>query len=114
MSAYEMFTQRDQTTGNQLSLDDISIITDQHRCRVTNHQYSEKSKSGGKPSHPAAKLKVGDIVYIYEDASKLKARPRYVVLSVDGEWCKLRRFAEKRLGNITYTAKLKECSQNFK
>ena len=109
VSAHEMFTQRDQTTGFQLSLDDINLISEQHSRRQANHKYSDKSKSRGKPSLPAAKLSVGDIVYIYQDKNKLAARPRYIVISIDGEWCKLRRFANKRLHHVTYKAKLTEC-----
>jgi hypothetical protein len=109
VSAHEIFTQRDQTTGKQLSFDDIQIISDQHKRRLYNHTVSEKCKSGGKPEHPMAKVSVGSIVYIYNDGSKLQARPRYVVLSVKDGWCGLRRFADKRLGHITYSAKLSEC-----
>ena len=32
-----------------------------------------------------------------------------VVLSVKGGWCKVRRFAERQLGRITYSVKLSEC-----
>ena len=109
VSAYEVFTQRDQTTGMQLSLDDLALINEQYDRRVRNHKYSEVSKSGGKPPHPAAKVNIGDIVYLYDDASKLSARPRYVVLAVDGEWCKIRRFADKLLGHITYSVKVTDC-----
>jgi hypothetical protein len=109
VSAHEIFTQRDQTTGTQLSLDDLKLIEDQFRCRSVNHGYSEQIKSGGKPPHPAAKVSIGDIVYLYNDFSKLSARPRYVVLAIDQGWCKLRRFADKQLGNISYKVKLTEC-----
>ena len=109
VSAYEIFTQRDQTTGNQLSLDDLKLIRDQQRRRITNHPYSERSKAGNKSAHPTASVSVGDIVYWYDDGSKLAARPRYVVLSVDGIWCKVRRFADKQLGTRTYLVKVTEC-----
>ena len=54
-------------------------------------------------------MSTGSIVYMYHEGSKLKARPRYVVLKVDKGWVTLRRFAEQRLGNQTYTAKLEQC-----
>ena len=97
-----MFTQRDQHTGKQLSLDDVKLIEDQHRRRSNHHNASEKYKSCGKPELPDAKISVGSIVYIYSDGSKIRARPRYVVLSVKDGWCEVRRLGEKQLGRITY------------
>ena len=109
VSAHEVFTQRDQNTGLQLTLDDMKLIDDQHRRRQQHHAASELNKSGGRPSLPDAVVSVGSIVYIYSDGSKLRARPRYVVLKVKDGWCTLRRFAEKQLGRITYDVKLSEC-----
>ena len=109
VSAHEIFTQRDQTTGHQLTLDDIKLIQDQNQRRILNHKSSEKCKSGGKSALPDAKVSVGSIVYIYSDGSKLRARPRYVVLSVKDGWCTVRRFAERQLGRVTYDIKLSEC-----
>ena len=109
VSAHEVFTQRDQTTGQQLTLDDMKLIRDQHERRISSHKYSEKSKSGGKPPHPDANVRVGSIVYRYDDGSKLNARPRYVVLSVKDGFCFLRRFADKRLGNKSYRLRISEC-----
>ena len=109
VSAYEIFTQRDQSTGCQISLDDMKLIGDQQKRRVVNHKYSEKNKSHGKPPHPESVVVPGDIVYIYDDRSKLHARPRYIVISVAGSWCEVRRFADKMLGGRTYSIKLSEC-----
>ena len=109
VSAHEIFTQRDQNTGKQLTLDDVKLIEDQYRRRLSHHAASEKCKSGGRSVLPDANVSVGSIVYIYNDGSKLRARPRYVVLAVKDGWCKLRRFAEKQLGRITYSVKLSEC-----
>ena len=109
VSAHEIFTQRDQTTGHQLTIDDIKLINDQLKRRSLNHKASEKCKAGGRPALPNANVSVGSIVYIYSDGSKLRARPRYVVLTVKDDWCTARRLAEKQLGRITYSIKLSEC-----
>ena len=109
VSAHEIFTQRDQTTGHQLAIDDIKLIEDQLKRRALNHKSSEKSKAGGKSALPDADVSIGSIVYIYSDGSKLRARPRYVVLSVKDGWCTVRRFADKQLGRITYSIKVSEC-----
>ena len=107
LSSHEIFTQRDQTSGNQISIDDQKLISDQLARRNANHAYSEKCKSKA-PAHPAAGVSPGSIVHLYDDKSKLAARPRYVVVSVDKDLCKLRRLADQRLGSITYAAKLTE------
>ena len=109
VSAHEMYTQRDQVTGKQLSIEDLEVIQNQHKRRLENHKYSEKSKSRGKPELPKPTVRVGSIVYLYAEGSKEKARPRYVVLEINGDMCKIRRFAEKQLGRITYTVMLSEC-----
>ena len=111
VSAHEIFTQRDQVTGQQLTLDDMKLIEDQLQRREVNHKSSEKCKAGGKPVLPDAQINVGSIVYLYSDGSKLRARPRYVVLSVKDGWCTVRRFAERQLGRLTYSIKLSECYQ---
>ena len=109
LSAHEVFTQRDQTSGLQLSMDDLKLINDQFSRRTANHSSSERCKSHGKPPHPLADISVGSIVYLYDDRSKLTARPRYLVLSIKDEWCTLKRFSDKRVGIHTYKAKLSEC-----
>ena len=107
LSAHEVFTQRDQTSGRQLSVDDQELIRSQMERRRMNHELSAKSKSK-VPPHAAAEIDVGSIVYRYEDKSKLAARPRYIVVSIADGWCKLRRFADKRMGATTYSDKLTE------
>ena len=109
ISAHEFFTQRDQNTGGQFLLDDMKLIHDQFRRRMSNHEHSERSKAHNKPPHPTADIHVGDIVYRYDDKSKLVARPRYLVLEVEDRWCKVKRFSDKRLGHITYSLKTSEC-----
>ena len=108
VSAHEIFTQRDQTTGLQLALDDVKLIRDQQQRRENNHKSSEKNKAAGKSIRPEADVSVGSIVYIYNDGSKLRARPRYIVLSVKEGWCKVRRLTDKQLGRLTYSLKLTE------
>ena len=73
VSAHEIFTQRDQTTGLQLALDDVKLIRDQQQRRENNHKSSEKNKAAGKSIRPEADVSVGSIVYIYNDGSKLRA-----------------------------------------
>ena len=109
LSAHEVFTQREQTSGEQLSLDDNRIITEQQERRKLNHTASERSKAGSRPAHPIPNINVGSLVYLYCDGSKVKARSRYLVLAIKEGWCQLRRLTEKQLGGKTYSVKLEEC-----
>ena len=109
LSSHEIWTQRDQLTGEQLPIKDRDLILQQHKDRKINHPSSEKSKAFGKSYHPTPSLKVGDLVYLYSDRDKTKARPRYLVTSVSREWCKLRRFTATLLGTEEYDVRLEEC-----
>ena len=71
LSAQEMWTQRDQLTGDQLPIDDQKLITAQHDRRLLNHQHSEKSKSAGKGKHPTPEVSIGSLVYIYTDRQNM-------------------------------------------
>ena len=102
MSAQELWTKRDQTTGEPLPIDDMKVIIQQYQSRCKNHKTSEKCKSQGKPPNPTAEVEVGSIVFVYEDKNKLQARKRYLVTAVDGNKVKLRRFTEQLLGGKEY------------
>jgi hypothetical protein len=109
LSAHETWTQRDQLTGDQLPINDRDLIIQQNKQRKVDHPYSQKSKAHGKPSHPKPDIKVGSLIYLFEDRDKTKARPRYLVTSVSEGWCKLRRFTKTLIGNQEYDARLEEC-----
>jgi hypothetical protein len=108
MSAHEMWTQRDQTTGAQLPIKDRELILNQHSARKRNHKFSQKSKAPGKSFHPTPEVKVGSLVYVYKDRSKTNARQRYLVTSVTTEWVTLRKFTENLFNGKEYKAKLSE------
>ena len=109
MSSHELWTQRDQTTGEQLPIEDRKLIISQHLARNKNHKYSQESKAYGKSYRPTPNLKVGSLVYIYTDRDKVKARQRYLFTAINGEWATLKRFTSKLLGSEEYKAKLNEC-----
>ena len=109
LSAHEIFTRREQVTGRLLEVDDIKLILDQHHRRCTNHRASEKNKSHSKPPHPSPVLEVGDIVYLYDDRSKLTARPRYLVVGHEEGFYLVRRLCDKMMGAKSYKVKSSEC-----
>ena len=104
-----MWTQRDQFTCTQLPLADEELIRLQHDKRVQNHPYSEKSKAPrGKTLLPTS-IEVGDLVYLHVDRNKSCSRDRYLVVSVEGLWCGLRKFAGSQLRDVTYRVKTSDC-----
>lgn len=109
LSAREMLTQRDQFTNQQLPVSDRNLILEQHAKRVTNHPYSEKAKAPlGKISN-IPNIDVGDLVYLYIDRNKVRARDRYLVVSTEGDWCNIRKFVGSQLRRTSYRVKMSEC-----
>ena len=108
MSAHELWTQRDQVSGQQLCINDMEVIRAQNDRRKINHQYSEKTKARGQGPLPKAEIKVGDLVYIHSEGNKLNARARYMVVSISGNWCSLRKMNKTLYASQTYDLKLEE------
>ena len=70
--AKEMITQRDQKTGNLLTVSDHTLSPQQEIIRENNHLPSSLSKSnGGNTAQKANVKKVGDLVFIKDDGSKM-------------------------------------------
>lgn len=109
LSARELWTQRNQYTGEQLPLSDYQHLLTQHQQRSTNHPYSERSKSTQNTSVTQLKIAVGDIVYLISDRNKLRARERYIVTAIDDPWCHIKKFTGSQLRTTSYKVKLCEC-----
>ncbi len=109
LSAREMFMLRDQFNNSQLPVSDRVIIESQSRQRTINHPYSERSKSGGCTDHPSPPIQPGDLVYLIRDKNKCHARDRYIVSTVDGTWCFIKKFVNDSLRSSSYKVKLSEC-----
>jgi hypothetical protein len=109
LSSREMLTQRDQFTNEQLPVCDRQLIAEQHKKRLQNHPHSEKAKAPLAKSHASASIEVGDLVYLYGDRNKSRARDRYLVVSVEGNWCNIRKFTGSQLRSSSYRVKLAEC-----
>ena len=48
-------------------------------------------------------------MYLYTDKSKIQSRSRYLVVSVDGEWCLIKTFSGRHHRASFYKVKLTEC-----
>ena len=108
LSAREMWFQRDQLTNEQLPIRDLDRIIEQHNQRLDNHQPSEASKCPKKIPPETTPINTGDIVYLYREGSKHEARSRYVVTSIDANWCCIRKFTGEQLRNVSYKVKKSE------
>ena len=109
LAAREMLYQRDQFSHNQLPVDDQVLIREQQAQRVANHPYSMRSKApSGRIAVPIS-LQPGDLVYLYGDRNKSRARDRYLVVSTDGAWCNIQKFTGNQLRRTSYRVRTSDC-----
>ena len=80
----------------------------QHTLRTLNHTSSEKSKHKSGKTANSYNVDVGDQVYLYSDRDRLRARSRYLVVSIDGEWCFIKKFSGNQLRSSSYKMKREE------
>ena len=59
-----------------------------------------------RPSSP--KTAVGDLVYLYSDCNKTRARERYLVVEIGGAFCNVKNFVGSQL-RASYRVKMTEC-----
>ena len=109
LSAREVWTQRDQFTGDQIPLSDQKLILEQESRRKSNHPFSEKSKAPVSSLPIPTAVEIGDLVYVHTDRDKTCARDRYLVVSKDGEWLNVRKFSGAQLRKTSYRIKDTEC-----
>jgi hypothetical protein len=108
LSAREILAQRDQFTNCQLSISDREWILQKHLSRNVEN-CSAKSNAPCQKYPPTPMFVVGDLVYLFCDRNKSKARNRYLVVSTDLEWCQMRKFAGNQLQQSSYKVKKSEC-----
>ncbi|CAB4040431.1 Hypothetical predicted protein, partial [Paramuricea clavata] len=109
LSAREMWSQRDQFSNEQIPLQDQDIIMKQNEQRTSNHAHSEKSKAPVAEFRTPERITVGDLVYLYSDRNKTRARDRYLVVEVKGPFCNVKKFVGSQLRNTSYHVKISEC-----
>ena len=109
LSAREMWTQRDQFSNQQIPLHDQNLIVQQHEQRIANHRHSEKAKAPVTKNRPAEHITVGDLVSLYSDRNKTRARERYLVVEVTGSFCNIKKFVGSQLRSTSYRVKTSDC-----
>ena len=100
LSSREMMMQRDQFTCEQILINDQDLIMKQNESRKANHPYSEQSKASNSFLENLPNLHVGGLVYLYSDRNKNSGLNRYIVSSVEGSWCNIRRFSGSQLRQL--------------
>ena len=90
-------------------MNDLDLIMQQNDMKKKNHPYSEISKCPKGTQPPLIDISVGDLVYLYQDKHKHRARDRYLVVSLDGVWCNIRKFTGSQLRQTSYRIKRDEC-----
>ena len=108
LSSWEILTQRDTVSGQQLDIDDNILLQQQTNTRLENQASSAKYKARGGALAMPASVSVGSLVYIKTDGSKTRARERYLVVRIVGNNCILKKLLSSSLRNKEYTLKLTE------
>ena len=109
LSARELFTQRDQLTGEQLPIGDREIILQQHKARLQNHPLSSLSKAHGRYHVGSAEFQVGDLVHLKREKDKTRVRDKYMVTSVSEAGCQIRKFTKSQFRSKTYQVRHSDC-----
>lgn len=104
-SAREVWTKRNQYTGEQLPIDDVLLMKTQEQLKKKSHTPSALHKARGKQNCSIEPVSKGDLIYINSDRNKLHARERYVVVEVANDTCKVQKFAGSQLRARVYTIK---------
>ena len=58
---------------------------------------------------PTNHIIVGDLVYLFADRNKTRARDRYLVVEVTGSFCNIRKFVGSQLRSTSYRVKKSDC-----
>ena len=97
-----------QFPHQQIPLEDKQVIFEKHASALRNHQYSEQNKSRGNPIRQAPDISIGDLVHLCNDKSKHHPRDRYIVTSISGHWCQVRKFVGSQLRSNAYKIPMNE------
>ena len=105
LSARELWTQRDQLTGSQLPFNDEVVMASQAASRKRNQASSAKSKARNRGRN-SPDISVGDLVYLVSERSKNQARDKYLVTSISGNNCAVRKFSRLHFRRKQYSVPL--------
>ena len=104
-SSLEVWTMRDQITGEKLPIEDKNLIEEKYKSRLKRHETSAKYKGRGRTTETEIDVKVGEVVYLYQDRVKTNARSRYMVMEVEDQYCIVQKFTERQFRGKKYKVK---------
>ena len=104
-SALEAWTKRNMKTGDQIDIEDNDLIQGKYNQRLKSHEPSAKHKAKGKTAQPYQNVDVGQLTYLYSDASKLKPREKYLITKVEKDVVWVKKFTKDQLRNRNYRVK---------
>lgn len=105
LSAFEVWTQREMSTGDTLKLNDTDLINNKVGQRVKQHASSAKYKARGDTNIKTVAVKKGDIVYLYSDRNKSRSRDKYLVVGVGEDHAFVQKFTGNQLRSRQYRVK---------
>ena len=106
--AQELWTQKDQFKDKQIPVSDREVITKQNRNRNVNHEPSKKSKNPSGRIAPLCNSHVVYLVYLHADRDKTRARDRYLVVGIEGEWCTVWKFVGSQIRSQLYSVHISD------
>ena len=77
--------------------------------RKRSHTPSARCKARGAASKTPPTVKVGDVVYLAHDRSKLRPRESYLIVEINDTHCLLQKFVQDQLRARRYTVRLDDC-----
>ena len=110
LSATEMWTKRDQFTGEELPVHDRLLLLDKHANWKSSHLSSAKYKARGLTQPLLLKLGVGDLVYLLDAQCKTKSRDRYLVVSLEHPYVQVQKFVGTSLRSRRNRVRISDCS----
>ncbi|NRB15972.1 MAG: hypothetical protein HRU29_16410 [Rhizobiales bacterium] len=102
LTALEVWTQRDMSTGEQIPLSDKQLAVDKYQQRRKGHLPSARYRSRGKLASHLPVVNVGDLVYLYQDRDKTRARDKYLVVDLKGAKVAVQKFTGSQLRSRRY------------
>ena len=103
LSAWEVWTSRDQFSNMSIPVNDMLLIQSQEERKQKSHLPSAVYKARGKKDSYFTPIRKGSIVYINSDRDKTRRRDRYIVTEVGKESCQVQKFTGTQLRARVYT-----------
>ena len=113
MSSRELWIHRSQFTHEQIPISDREVILQQHQNRTDNHLSSTLTKHKSGKFTSKSSLSVGNLVYLYSDKDKSPARSRYLVVSIHGDWCYIKKFTGNQLRPLPIRLRSKNATKSL-